>query len=438
MKRRFFPALAVAAFWCFLAASLACEEYVDSSEVRARIADPWLSGELDRVARLEPALCGDRWGSLFRVSGRRIPSAGLLEVSVVPESDPGAAGSWFLYRRLADGQADHLVICPSGDPSVRLVLKPDAGGPERGRSLLDLEIRGFTACREIPVGLSLVSLYAAPLSTLRNLTPKTVPWDLLEPDPSLYGNIESAAETIAGRLGSLVYLDDGAFDENGKPVLIRDGSPQDPDAVWAAIPAGRDPAGIEGGVNCSGFAKWLVDGIVRPAAGSGLYIAPLKDKTDTPDSHFTEIYTESRDLFFALDWTRNLASAVVTLNIGRTVRPGDSFVDVTVEPFAGSVQYSKNVGYSGREIIPLLYALAVREPGNFYLGAVSRERGDPKLRQYHHVAAFFPYFGSDGRFTVRIFESATETPPDVFVKNNSDAYINLVRIEIPEKGYFRP
>ena len=76
--------------------------------------------------------------------------------------------------------------------------------------------------------------------------------------------------------------------------------------------------------------------------------------------------------------------------------------------------------------------------GHFYLGAISRERGEPLLRQYHHIALFFPWFDDAGAFHVAVFESAVETPPEKFVSANSDAWVHLVRVRAPQTGYFWP
>jgi hypothetical protein len=418
-------------------------DYPESAAFRKTIESSWFADGIGVLAGLQAFEGTDALGDRFSVSQSRDRAAGLVSVRVAPGtpavSGAGIArGTWILDRRLSDGMPESIRLYPVEDSSIFILLKPAGPDPERGKSLLSISVYGAFACRDIPVGLPFVSLYPASLSSIVSMTGSLVPWELLRPDESNYSAVASAVSAVREGLAGLVYLEDGAFDENGSPVYIRDGSPQDPAAVWAAIPEGRDGGGIVGGVNCAGFVKWIVDGIVRPVAGEGLHIAPLKARTSAPDTHFTRTYEESRDLFFALDWTRHLASAVVTLSAGRTVKPDSSGVDISRNLFAGSGVYEKNVGYRTDALLSVLYVLAIREPGHAYLGAVSDERGNPPMRTYHHAAAFFPWFDEEGRFRLSVFENAAEVTPEAFVAANPASYTHLVRVRLPEAGYYQP
>jgi hypothetical protein len=245
------------------------------------------------------------------------------------------------------------------------------------------------------------------------------------------------ADTVRSRLGTLVYLEDGAFDEEGSPVLIASGARQDPQAVLQAA-GGRDLAGIAGGVNCAGFAKWVVDGMIRPITGGGIKLSPLRDRTASPETHFTEPFRQDRDIFFALDWSRHLARAAASLYQGSTVRPSRSGVDVTIEPFSGANGYERNVGYRARDLKALLFWLASTEPGHLYLGAVSTERGNPLLREYHHLIVFMPFFDDEGEFSCAVFESAEETGLDNVMTRNLDAWVHLARIRASERDRYEP
>jgi hypothetical protein len=412
--------------------------FIDSAGVRSLISATWLAENRDTVLFLKPAVYPDLYGQRFSVSQKKDVKTGFFTITVSPSGQNGLQGTWILYRRLSDGVPDHILIYPEKDADRFVTVRASGDDPEKGKSLVTLSIFGATPCRNIPAGIPFSGLYTLPFSDLVNMTKSQVPWNLFMPDTTAYSAVTSAIKTIREQLGTLVYRDDGAFDENGKPVHIKDGSPQQADELRGALAKGQDPKNIAGGVNCSGFAKWLVDGIIRPRAGAGLFINPLKNSTATAKNHFTEPFAEDRDLFFGLDWTRNLASAAETLESGRALTPDVSGVDVTVEPFAGSCVYELNVGYPTAEIMPLLYVLAIREPGTMYLGAISDERGDPRLRQFYHVAAFFPWFDEDGQFRLAVFESATETVPADFFRKNQSTYINLVRIHLPEPGYFQP
>lgn len=442
MKRLFTRGAAVflvaCAFSPVYAFTVPSRDFADSASVRESVLKTWLTEEIDPLRAMKPAEVTDRYGYVYDISQAKSASGETLDVTVAPRERAGAQGTWVLSRRLIDGSCVRISVYPVADANIRVDVRPDGTNPEKGRCRLDLVVYGAFAAKDVNVGVPFFSLYTAPFSGLVSLTAATVPWELVDPDPSLYDDVESMILEIREKLPTLVYLDDGAFDENYAPVLIATGEAQDPKKVLAAIPLGQNPALVAGGVNCSGFAKWIVDGIIRAEAGQGTFIAPLKGRTDAPSTLFTEPVRESRDLFFALDWTRNLASATESLRVGRTVKPDEGGVNVTVDPFPGMTPFVRNVGYKVKELYPLLYKLAVREPGNFYLGAISRERGNPPMRQYHHVVAFFPRFDRDGQFSVAVFESAVETPCDVCIAKNADAFAYLVRVRAPEAAYFEP
>jgi len=413
-------------------------DFRDSADIRAGLVNTWLAGDIDPVRLRNSAMYFDQFSHGYKVTQQRDSSPDLIAITVSPSDKKGVQGDWVLYRKLSDGLPDHIRIYPVVDSSIYIEIRSEGLNPQKGRCLLDLVIFGSRAAHNVPLGLSLTGLYTARFESVVALTSSTVDWSLLDPDLRLYRDMVSAAAVIRNGLKTLVYLDDGAFNEKGQPVYIKDGTSQTASKVLDAMAHGQNPVDIIGGVNCSGFAKWIVDGIVRPVAGQGIKIESLKASTVFTNSEVAELNRNTRDLYFALDWTRHLASAALTAETRKTVKPDVSGVDVTLEPFSDSCVYVKDIGYRTREILPLLYYLAVKEPGNFYLGAVSDEEGVPPLRQYHHVAAFFPSFDGNGRFSVAVFESAAETPISDFFKANDASNINLVRIRIPEAAYFKP
>ena len=99
-----------------------------------------------------------------------------------------------------------------------------------------------------------------------------------------------------------------------------------------------------------------------------------------------------------------------------------------------------NAGFGFEGLTPLLYTLAIDEPGRIYLAAVNNEfgspvtpdnpRGLPRIRQYYHVAVLVPYFTERGVFQVAVFESAAETSFARFRTRYPDQFVNLVRIPI--------
>lgn len=422
----------------FSAPTIPSDDYIESDEVRFGIKTTWLEAELNTLLMLKSELWSDSYGRQFSVSQQKDPSATLVAIEIVPMETVGSRGKWVLYRRLLDGVSERVRIYPVSDPRVFIELRSDGDYPERGKTLLGMSVYGAWACRDIPLGIPFIRTFTSSFASIVSMTPLLVPWTFLDGDSVRYREVISASVIVREGLKSLVYLEDGAFNEKGEPVMILDGSPQKPAELLKALSLGQNPKDVVGGVNCSGFAKWIIDGIVRPRAGSQLFINPLKTQTSSPDTLFTEPYRENRDLFFALDWTRHLASAVVTLNLKKTTLPDFAGIDVTDILLTGVHHYERNVGYRTEELLPILYYLAIRESGNMYLGAISRERGMPLLRQYHHIAAFFPYFDETGQFQVDVYESVVQTPVDAFLVNNTGSYIHLVRVKLPEGPYFQP
>jgi hypothetical protein len=104
-----------------------------------------------------------------------------------------------------------------------------------------------------------------------------------------------------------------------------------------------------------------------------------------------------------------------------------------------------NAGFGFEGLKPLLYTLAINEPGHIYLAAVNQEtfapttatnlRGLPHLRRYSHVAALLPFFDEQGAFQILVFESAAETSFAAFETRYPKGAVNLV--SIPLSGYFK-
>ena len=102
--------------------------------------------------------------------------------------------------------------------------------------------------------------------------------------------------------------------------------------------------------------------------------------------------------------------------------------------------FLEDFGYGSEGLEPLLYTLAINEPGKFYLAAINNEmgpastvdnpRGRPRLRQYFHIAVLVPYFNEHGVFQVAVFESAEETFFRTFKTRYPGHGINLVSIPV--------
>jgi hypothetical protein len=282
-----------------------------------------------------------------------------------------------------------------------------------------------------------------PLNEVLNLAGNRFPRRYFDPALDDYGDSRKFISLVRPHLSKLRFADDGAIDENGNYVFIETLRPQN---------SGPSITANTAGLNCSGFAKWLIDGILRPVTGKRLAIQPLKSPFGDRGSSFTEPWEELKDPYFGLDWIRNLAAeagGILYSDAFRSIEEfevrTESFSQVTVpdgRSFAINSYpgFLEDAGYGVEGLHPLLYTLAIDEPDKFYLAAVNNEtgpamtaenpRGGPRLRQYFHVAALVPYFNENGAFRVAVFESAAETSFNSFRTRYPGHYVNLVRIPV--------
>lgn len=292
--------------------------------------------------------------------------------------------------------------------------------------------------REVIVPLPFEEVLKSPFTRIRELTADVIDWSLFAPEPALYGDLRKMETAIRVRLPGLRYADDGAIDQDGRPVLI------------STLVDQVQPAGL----NCSGFAKWLVDGIRYPLTGTYLSVASLTDRMlDWRGSSFTIRFEEALDPFFGLDWARALArEAWATFHpSGHDESPLAN--DVDAPPFALRVKdadpvnggsayeaFADNFDDAGLDVRGLkaeLFVLASREPGRFYLAQFNaRDKAAPNLRRYFHIAALFPYFDEAGIFRITVFESAAETSLDRILADRDYEFVKLVRL--PVSSRFEP
>jgi len=428
----------------------------DSSEIRRSVALPWVGEPVGAAALFRPVFRIDSSGRQFHLFASVLRD--FITLTVTPVRDGATTdinrGTWMFYRDRTGVRLSHIRLFFGPETDIYIQIRaenPDR--PESGRSVVDMVIHGFYVRRSIPLGMPLIASAQLPLQELINRTSRSIAWRYVDPDLSRYVESAEASSLIRDRLHTLVYLDDGAFDERGRPIFIATGELQDPRQFRALAAPGQDSALIRGGVNCSGFVKWVIDGIIVPESGNHTRIPALKTPTPSPDTHFTRQFRENRDIFFGLNWARHLAAAVVSLRTGRTIFPQEAGIDVTVEPFtlfsrgvldgipsAPFAGYSTDVGYQPEYLRTLLYILAVDEPGTMYLAAVSHEGGNPLLRTWSHLAVLIPWFDRTGSFRIDVFESAVETPFERFIARTSvdHGFVHLSRVRLPLPGSFDP
>jgi hypothetical protein len=432
---------------------LPTRQIVDDSALRRSLKDSWFTETPDKVIGRPPVLFTlDGGGRVqarvdadrdeFMIILAREQMGGRIEGggrAAVPRSETGtfsgwAQGSWILTRRKDTGAPARIRIFLRSDPWTYIQFRPFSAD----KCQMDVALYESYVVRSLPLPVPFERLYTMPVEDILNLAGSKFPRQYFDPDPADYRDQRQFIARVRERLPEVQFADDGAIDENGNYVFI--------ETLQSQIP--QEAAGL----NCSGFAKWLIDGMLRPLTGERLTIPPLKAPFGQRGSSFTDLWEAERDPFFGLDWIRNLASTA-----GRILRSpvyGElEEIEVRNEPFSLLIDHSgktgtirsypgflENAGYGTEGLQPLLYTLAIDEPGKFYLAAINTEmgppttadnpRGRPRMRQYFHIAALIPYFNEYGVFQVAVFESAAETSFRAFRTRYPGHHANLVRIPV--------
>jgi hypothetical protein len=404
----------------------------DDSSLRLSLEASWFRDLPGRVLAKRPELHTLRGGARVEV---RVEASGANrdEFAIVLAREengayPGwAQGSWVYTRNLSTGAPLRIRAFLRSDPQIFFQLRPLGSD----KSQIDVILYDAYVVRGLPVGIPFERLHTMPVEDAITAAGDRFPRRYFDPDPRLYRKINTLVLKIRKELTPLLFIDDGAVDENGNYVYI------------ATLEQQKGAKGL----NCSGFTKWVVDGMLRPVTGKRLTIDSLK-KPVSPRTSLSANY-EALDLLFGLDWTRNLA-----LEASRVLR-SPAFatlenVEVRRETFASFIDRSSGravtksypgflvgSGFSIEGLRPLLYTLAINEPGHIYLASVNRERGEvPPFRQHYHVAVLVPFFNEFGNFQILVFESAAETNIAGFIGRHPKGNINLVRI--PVEGDFLP
>jgi len=420
----------------------------DSADIRVRLWTSIINAQPAAVLALRPRIESNPWGSWRLIMDRGTDA---FYVSIIPArqtttgSSSSAAGgvatsypqyaqgTWIIKRSTATGAFMQAKIFLRSDPGTFARIYPFGS-----RSRMDIVAYGGVLYREVILPLSFEDSLRSPLSRIMNLTADVIDWSLFSPDPALHAETRALASSIRQWLPGLRYGDDGALDADGRPVYIA-----------SLLPQGPNP-----GLNCSGFVKWIADGILHPLTGSWLSVSAIKERMiGWRGGSFTERFEETHDPFFGLDWSRALAKEA--WQVMYPGRPEESPLahDVSDPPFALIVKdnnpvnggssyrsFTDNFDDAGIEVAGLkatLFLLASREPGRFYLAQFNaRDPNPPRLRRYFHIAALFPYFDTDGIFRVAVFESAEETSLDRIMRSTSYEYVKLVRM--PSSARFVP
>jgi hypothetical protein len=320
-------------------------------------------------------------------------------------SIPGR-GNYIIKRELESGRFVQIKIFFRSDPGcfVRLF-------PQENRTSMDVYLFGIEVARGVFLPVEFADLLTEPFATVVGLSRSTVRWERLlyrragPPDELAFNHVESIRRLLPG----LSDQDDGAMDADCRYVFITTGAPQ----------------GGSGGLNCSGFAKWISDGFYYGLTGRYLAIEPLKEKhLEYRGNRWSLRFEDERDPYFGLDWSRNLAAALWQAQGYAGANPEDFDVR-RVEYLA----YREDVGYPVENLKLLMFLEASANPGHFYIGSLNREYGSqPVLRQHFHMVVLFPYFTPSGTLRVAVFDRTREATLEGTINRYTGSYIHLVRL----------
>jgi hypothetical protein len=392
---------------------------IDSSEARIALREEVLEAELWRLEKLEVApVRQTATGTTVEVSVRPRSSDVSIVLRIVPAGSSRAweRGAFTLVRSRDDGSPRAFRIVTREEPGCYLEVRPAAD-----RSVMDVyHLDGRTPFRTgVIVPVPFEELITSSLERIVALTDSKVDWATVfyEGSPSEDRRVEALSTSIRALLPLLRDADDGAIDADGRFVFISSLTGQ----------PGR------GGLNCSGFVKWVVDGFYYPLRGVNTSVADAKRAAVGSERNSLAASLASRDPRFGLDWTRNLAALLEGARRGEPGAPGGGAFDLRAQE---PVPYTVDLGYPVADLLPLLYRRAMLDPGVFYLGSVNDVIGSDGLRQQFHTLVLLPYFDATGVFRVRVFERAVESDLSSLRKRYPGSYVHLVRVAA--EGVFSP
>ena len=430
---------------CFMPFSLfAFQMFVDipdSASVRKTLVEDWFTVNLEFLRGKSAEVIQDRSGSTFQVRFEEYGNE--CAIIVAPEvlekvetyTDSGvhtfyrsmyplgARGCWTLFRDNTTGKITCIRYYFSENSEVFVQFKPEASYSKSStKSTADFVIFGTYAAKGVPVGVPIQYFFDLTFDDVYKLTAKTLPWLEQVFYPELYDESVYMIGVIRQNLPRFNELEGAAYDEDGNPVFIKDSVPRQ------EIFTGEEEKPLY--TSDAGFIKWIVDGLIRPVSGAGLLLDPLKRDTVFPnETGYAYSVNEEYDIYFSLNWIRNIAAAVASFFSGHDYVYETSGVEVTKVPFNNI--YSETAGYDITALKPLMYNLAITEPGRFYLGAirhtVKSDEGQ-EVSVYTECAAFFPLLDKDGKFVLIIFENGKEYSFTEFVKAHENDTVHLTRI----------
>lgn len=427
-------------------------EYVpDSSEIRESLIETWFIQDIAVVLEQDTQIVQNRLGDYFLVRAEErgaevaiivaplvrqlvkmqtmeilvddaetementVQEEGTLEgVAVIEDKaitsietwPENGQGSWVLYRDAQTGNSLRVRYYFMPDPQVYVQFFK---GFEK--SFGEFSIFGALVASRVPVAVLLEYFYTASFEDVQYITRHTLPWNYA----NVYEQVYDDTMQMVGVIRSLL------------PVFRQAG-------MFVSTTGQFD------------FLKWIVDGLIKPITGGILFDEPLRQ--NTLNSSVNAI--PASDAYKSFDYIRNLAAAAISARTSVSYHYNTSGADVKTEPFSlytdadGVLQragFILNSGYVIDMLKPLLYVLAVTEPGRFFLGAIrenipSTAGGKiPEQQMYNRAVAFFPWFDSEGHLQIAVFEDGSEFTYNQFLERYPNSFVHLVRIKASMEFY---
>ncbi|MGP1587365.1 MAG: hypothetical protein ACTTHG_03370 [Treponemataceae bacterium] len=440
------------------AGSYYCRNVPDSSKIREGLEKKWFTQDLKHLRLQESETYENSLGQKFQVRLEELEDnfavivapQSSIDVDIINEKNKKTvrmdiypsdlAGSWILFRDKKNGNPTGIRWYFHQDSGIFVEFNCNSYSSMRKsdkdqKIYADFMLYDYCLVRSMPVGLTINQLYSISFVDLVRITQTSIPWEYTDIKNYLYEDSLQMIGVLQEKLEKLTHTEDACYDGEGSPVYVSTGKP-------------RKELGKNGGISVDGFGfiKWIVDGLVLPITGSYLELAPLKKATvKLKSGSKADTFSDKYNMYIALDWTRNLAAAYLSVISGNNYTYQNSGCEVDAKPFASQYTetgiknvplYIKDSGYSVDCLKALFYVFAIKEPGRFYLGAI-RETDDevPQNIFYSRTAAFFPFFDEHDVFYVSVFENCKETSIEEFIKDNPDTFVNLVRLQSSQRFF---
>ena len=422
----------------------------DSSEIRKGLRERWFEASLDNVRMNLPEIYDNNAGEKFQVRLEEsdttymifVAPCAVINVNVYSnkgvtqqqqEVYPGEApGSWVLVR---DKKTDEPIrirwyFTVNNDVYIQFT-------PYGKTAFADLVIYGNYASKGSSTGIPFSALYSASFEDILNMTSVSLPWKYVTVDGDKYDGVLQMAGMIQKNLGRIMFVPNAMYDEDGNLVQITNGKP-------------FDSGNIESNklyLSSAGFLKWIADGLVEPITGTKLKRNPLLVETVTvKETGYQGVLSQKYNLFFSLNWVRNLAAAIMSVNTGHVYMYSESGTDVNINPFAATISgagtlntvtFIDDTGYNVSVLKSLLYVLAATEPGNIYFGAIREtdKTVTPEIKVFNDCVVFLPYFSSNGSFGCFVYMNGKQISLDDFCMLNADSNVYLTRVRANEQFY---